>query len=157
MKIKFLLIASIFMITSGYSQEKWSLKKCVEYALENNISIKKLNTFPNSVIVSGENWHLGVLGIVASRLKDKYYRPSFVLSSSKGKLTGSARSISGIDVGKLIIKAVNKNLLVTGGGHKMAAGFSLYEDTFEQFRKFCEEEIYLQSNSTTLDKINYYD
>ena len=125
--------------------------------IENNISIKKLNTFPNSVIVSGENWHLGVLGIVASRLKDKYYRPSFVLSSSKGKLTGSARSISGIDVGKLIIKAVNKNLLVTGGGHKMAAGFSLYEDTFEKFRKFCEEEIYLQSNSTTLDKINYYD
>jgi single-stranded-DNA-specific exonuclease len=125
--------------------------------IENNISIKKLNTFPNSVIVSGENWHLGVLGIVASRLKDKYYRPSFVLSSSEGKLTGSARSISGIDVGKLIIKAVNKNLLVTGGGHKMAAGFSLYEDTFEKFRNFCEEEIYLQLNSTTLDKINYYD
>ena len=125
--------------------------------IENNITIKKLNTFPNSLIVSGENWHLGVLGIVASRLKDKYYRPSFVLSSSEGKLTGSARSISGIDIGKLIIKAVNKNLLVTGGGHKMAAGFSLYEDTFEKFRNFCEEEIYLQSNSTTLDKINYYD
>ena len=125
--------------------------------IENNIIIKKLNTVPNSIIVSGENWHLGVLGIVASRLKDKYYRPSFVLSSSEGKLTGSARSISGIDVGKLIIKAVNKNLLVTGGGHKMAAGFSLYEDTFEKFRNFCEEEIYLQSNSTTLDKINYYD
>ena len=125
--------------------------------IENNITIKKLNTFPNSLIVSGENWHLGVLGIVASRLKDKYYRPSFVLSSSEGKLTGSARSISGIDVGKLIIKAVNKNLLVTGGGHKMAAGFSLYEDNFEKFRNFCEEEIYLQSNSTTLDKINYYD
>ena len=125
--------------------------------IENNITIKKLNTFPNSLIVSGENWHLGVLGIVASRLKDKYYRPSFVLSSSEGKLTGSARSISGIDIGKLIIKAVNKNILVTGGGHKMAAGFSLYEDTFEKFRNFCEEEIYLQSNSTTLDKINYYD
>ena len=108
--------------------------------IENNISIKKLNTFPNSVIVSGENWHLGVLGIVASRLKDKYYRPSFVLSSSKGKLTGSARSISGIDVGKLIIKAVNKNLLVTGGGHKMAAGFSLYEDTFEKFRNFVKKK-----------------
>jgi single-stranded-DNA-specific exonuclease len=125
--------------------------------IESNITIRKLNTAPNSVIVSGENWHLGVLGIVASRLKDKYYRPSFVLSSSEGKLTGSARSISGIDVGKLIIKAVNKNLLVTGGGHKMAAGFSLYEDTFEKFRNFCEEEVYLQSNSTTLDKINYYD
>ena len=41
MKIKFLLIASIFMISSGYSQEKWSLKKCVDYALENNISIKQ--------------------------------------------------------------------------------------------------------------------
>ena len=53
--------------------------------IENNVTIKKLNTFPNSLIVSGENWHLGVLGIVASRLKDKYYRPSFVLSSSEGK------------------------------------------------------------------------
>ena len=125
--------------------------------IEANIINKKLNIIPNSLIVSGENWHLGVLGIVASRLKDKYYRPSFVLSFSEGKFTGSARSISGIDIGKLIIKAVNKNLLISGGGHKMAAGFSLNNDTFDDFKEFCEEEVYLQSNNTTLNKINYYD
>ena len=125
--------------------------------IEDNISNKKLNTIPNSLIALGENWHLGVLGIVASRLKDKYYRPSFVISDSEGKLTGSARSISGIDVGKLIIKGVNKKLLLSGGGHKMAAGFSLNHNTFESFKDFCEEEVYLQSNSTSLNKISYYD
>ena len=96
---------------------------------------------------------MGVLGIVASRIKDKYYRPSFVISDIEGKLTGSARSISGIDVGKLIIKGVNKKLLLSGGGHKMAAGFSLNHNTFESFKDFCEEEVYLQSNSTSLNKI----
>ena len=57
----------------------------------------------------------------------------------------------------VIIKAVNKNLLISGGGHKMAAGFSLNNDTFDDFKEFCEEEVYLQSNNTTLNKINYYD
>ena len=56
MKIKFLLIASIFMITSGYSQEKWSLKKCVEYALENNISIKQ-SALSISLSCSMDYWY----------------------------------------------------------------------------------------------------
>ena len=73
---------------------------------------------------------------MASRLKDKYYRPSFVISDSEGKLTGSARSISGIDVGKLIIKGVNKKLLLSGGGHKMAGGFSIEIDNIKKFKEF---------------------
>ena len=97
------------------------------------------------------------MGIVASRLKEKYYRPSFVISSDNENLTGSARSISGIDVGKIIIKAVSKNILISGGGHKMAAGFSLKKNSLDDFKEFCEDEIFSQSSETTLNKINYYD
>ena len=125
--------------------------------VEKKLNDKKLNTFPCCVIVSGENWHLGVLGIVASRLKEKYYRPSFVISSDNENLTGSARSISGIDVGKIIIKAVSKNILISGGGHKMAAGFSLKKNSLDDFKEFCEDEIFSQSSETILNKINYYD
>tara|TARA_B100000212_G_scaffold192144_1_gene144886 strand:+ start:3439 stop:5220 length:1782 start_codon:yes stop_codon:yes gene_type:complete len=146
---------------NNLNNQRQNIEETVLFEAINNIEAnfvdKKLNTIPNSLIVLGENWHLGVLGIVAGRLKDKYYRPSFVISSNKGKYTGSVRSISGIDVGKLIIKAVNNNLLLSGGGHQMAAGFSLNKDTFDNFKKFCEEEIYSQSNNTILNKINYYD
>ncbi len=146
---------------NNLNNQRQNIEETVLFEAINNIEAnfvdKKLNTIPNSLIVLGENWHLGVLGIVAGRLKDKYYRPSFVISSNKGKYTGSVRSISGIDVGKLIIKAVNNNLLLSGGGHQMAAGFSLNRDTFDNFKKFCEEEIYSQSNNTILNKINYYD
>tara|TARA_B100001057_G_scaffold426086_1_gene449947 strand:+ start:3463 stop:5244 length:1782 start_codon:yes stop_codon:yes gene_type:complete len=146
---------------NNLNSQRQNIEETVLFEAINNIEAnfvdKKLNTIPNSLIVLGENWHLGVLGIVAGRLKDKYYRPSFVISSNKGKYTGSVRSISGIDVGKLIIKAVNNNLLLSGGGHQMAAGFLLNKDTFDNFKKFCEEEIYSQSNNTILNKINYYD
>ena len=146
---------------NNLNNQRQNIEETVLFEAINNIEAnfvdKKLNTIPSSLIVLGENWHLGVLGIVAGRLKDKYYRPSFVISSNKGKYTGSVRSISGIDVGKLIIKAVNNNLLLSGGGHQMAAGFSLNKDTFDNFKKFCEEEIYSQSNNTILNKINYYD
>ena len=146
---------------NNLNNQRQNIEETVLFEAINNIEAnfvdKKLNTIPSSLIVLGENWHLGVLGIVAGRLKDKYYRPSFVISSNKGKYTGSVRSISGIDVGKLIIKAVNNNLLLSGGGHQMAAGFSLDKDTFDNFKKFCEEEIYSQSNNTILNKINYYD
>ena len=58
-----------------------------------------LNDYPSSIFVSNDNWHLGVLGIVASRLKDKFHRPSFVISANEDLCTASARSLPGIDIG----------------------------------------------------------
>ena len=71
-------------------------------------------------------WHPGVIGIVAGRVKDKFHRPSFVIALDENGLgKGSARSITGIDVGRLIAGAVDRGLIEAGGGHAMAAGLTL--------------------------------
>jgi single-stranded-DNA-specific exonuclease len=124
---------------------------------ENDIAQRKLNTIPNSIVVNGDKWHLGVLGIVASRLKEKYYRPSFVISNNEDISTGSARSVSGIDVGKLIIDAVNKGILMSGGGHKMAGGFSLKSSKLDEFKEFCNKRIFDDVEEDALKKVNFYD
>lgn len=91
--------------------------------------------------VSGNDWHQGVIGIVAGKLKERYNLPSFVMSVEADEVKGSARSIPGIDLGALIMAAKEKGILTKGGGHIMAAGFSLNEDKIEEFRKFAGEYV----------------
>ncbi|HCU58908.1 MAG TPA: single-stranded-DNA-specific exonuclease RecJ [Alphaproteobacteria bacterium] len=91
--------------------------------------------------VYGKTWHQGVIGIVAGKLKERYNLPSFVMSVEADEVKGSARSISGLDLGALIMTAKEKGILTKGGGHMMAAGFSLNEDRIEDFRKFVGEYI----------------
>ena len=146
---------------NNLNQQRQNIEQTVLFEatniVEDEIIEKKLNIMPNSIVVSGEKWHLGVLGIVASRLKEKYYRPSFVISSNDGKATGSARSVSGIDVGKLIIDGVNKGILISGGGHKMAGGFSLDTSKLDEFKQFCNKKIFDDADNNVLKKINFYD
>lgn len=89
------------------------------------------------LLLMGEQWHEGVLGIVASHLKEIFFKPTFVLTD-KGDSTmrGSARSVPGLDIGQLIHHASDRGILLNGGGHPMAGGLSLdrsYYDTFCQF------------------------
>lgn len=91
--------------------------------------------------VAGNDWHQGVIGIVAGKLKERYNLPAFVMSIEDDEVKGSARSVSGIDLGALIIAAKEKGILTKGGGHTMAAGFSLNEDKIEEFRKFVRENM----------------
>ena len=94
----------------------------------------------NSIIVYKENWNKGVIGIVASRLVDKYYRPAIVLSKSpNGKLTGSARSVKGIDLIQILIKC--EKYLLNYGGHKYAAGITIKKENLSVFRKKFDLEI----------------
>lgn len=113
---------------------------------------------PNILITSGDDWHPGVLGIVASRLKSRYNRPSFALAfDKKGQATGSGRSITGVDLGQAVRRAVDQGLLVKGGGHAMAAGLTLSRDRLGDVRVFFEQELGEQiaharaSNSLTID------
>tara|TARA_Y100001970_G_scaffold293848_1_gene443808 strand:- start:2421 stop:4205 length:1785 start_codon:yes stop_codon:yes gene_type:complete len=101
--------------------------------IENKIKID-----PNDPIIflSGHNWHGGIIGIIASRLKDKYNKPAIIISFENGLGKASARSILGFDIGSLIISAVHKNLLKRGGGHKMAGGFSIDEDKLQEFKDY---------------------
>lgn len=93
------------------------------------------------VMVTSESWHPGVIGLVASRLKDRFNLPSFttVFDGETGK--GSCRSVSGIDIGALIIAARQEGLLINGGGHAMAAGFTVARGAYENFRAFVEMRI----------------
>ena len=91
--------------------------------------------------VAGKDWHQGVVGIVAGKLKERYNVPAFVMSIEEYEVKGSARSIPGVDLGALIMAAKEKGILTKGGGHMMAAGFSLEEGKLEDFRKFAGEYV----------------
>lgn len=77
------------------------------------------------LFVYGSDWHEGVLGIIASNLKEAFFKPCFALAMKKETLKGSARSVPGIDASEVIYQAMEKGLLLTGGGHPMAGGLSL--------------------------------
>ena len=93
------------------------------------------------IVVKGENWHCGVIGIVAGRLKERYNVPVFALTLDKDELKGSSRSVVGVDVGDLIMHALSQGILLHGGGHPMAAGFSLAPDKLDDFVLFLSEHI----------------
>ncbi len=103
------------------------------------------------IIVSGNGWHPGVIGIVASRLKDRYNRPACVIAINEGIGTGSGRSITGVDLGGTIIAARQSELLTKGGGHEMAAGFSLDADKIADFTTFMEERISKQISEKNIE------
>lgn len=91
-----------------------------------------------SLFVCGENWHGGVMGIIAGRLKDKYNLPACVATKSDGVINGSGRSVAGVDLGRIIHEALAAGIAKEGGGHAAAAGFTLEADKEEAFRDFLE-------------------
>ena len=99
-----------------------------------------------SLFVCGDNWHGGVMGIIAGRLKDKYNLPSCVATRADGMINGSGRSISGIDLGKIIHDALALGIVSEGGGHAAAAGFSLPVENEDAFCKFLENAVNEQLN-----------
>ena len=90
---------------------------------------------------AGEGWHPGVVGIVAARLKERYNVPACVVALADARGTGSGRSIAGVDLGAAVIAARQAGLLLKGGGHAMAAGFTLARDQIAAVRAFLEERI----------------
>jgi single-stranded-DNA-specific exonuclease len=92
-----------------------------------------------STVVFDENWHKGVVGIVASRLIEKYYRPTIVLTESNGKVSGSARSVKDFDVYEAIEAC--SELLVQFGGHKYAAGLTMEKENVGKFVDRFEKEV----------------
>ena len=136
-----------------YNEERRELdKKITEEANE------IINTIPNiedkkAVIVYNPQWHKGVIGIVASRLTEKYYRPAVVLTKSSELVTGSARSIGGFDIYKAIEGC--RDLLENFGGHTYAAGLSLREENLpafiERFQQLAAEDSHLAQMTPQID------
>ncbi|MCO4319591.1 single-stranded-DNA-specific exonuclease RecJ [Phyllobacterium sp. 21LDTY02-6] len=95
---------------------------------------------PAVLVTASDDWHPGIVGLIAARLKEKARRPAFAISfNAHGVGSGSGRSINGFDLGRLVRAAVERGLLVKGGGHAMAAGITVERDKLGALRAFFEE------------------
>ena len=138
--------------------------------LDNGITEEALNMIADdeelrnarSTVIFNENWHKGVIGIVASRLTDYYYRPTIVLTRANDLITGSARSIKNFDIYDAIDHC--SDLLEHFGGHKYAAGLSMRPENVDEFRR--RFEAYIRDHLSVEDlvpelevdlKINFHD
>ena len=93
------------------------------------------------LVTARDNWHPGIVGLLAARLKEKFRRPAFAIAfDPSGKGTGSGRSINGFDMGRMVRAAVDAGLLLKGGGHAMAAGLTVERQKLGQLRAFFEEK-----------------
>jgi single-stranded-DNA-specific exonuclease len=97
----------------------------------------------NSIFVGSHFWSSGIVGIIAGRVKENYGKPALIYSidKEKGTATGSGRSIEGIDLGNIIIGAKQKDLLIKGGGHSQAVGFTFSLEKEQEFFEFVESKI----------------
>jgi single-stranded-DNA-specific exonuclease len=94
------------------------------------------------VVTAAANWHPGVVGLIAARLKERFGRPAFAIALEPGGTgSGSGRSILGVDLGRVVRGAVAEGLLLKGGGHAMAAGITLRRDALAAFRGYLETEL----------------
>lgn len=101
------------------------------------------------VLVDGEDWHPGIVGIVAGRLKDRFRKPAFAIASDGKIARGSARSVVGIDIGSAVRAAREAGVVETGGGHAMAAGFSLAANQIALFRDWLEQHFAAASGTVS--------
>ena len=117
----------------NYNKERQLLERDV---LEKVLDISPSYISDPVLVISGKYWHEGVIGIVASRLKEKFNKPVIIISIENDIGKASARSIVGFDIGTNIIAATQEKILLKGGGHKMAGGFSIKVENIEKFKKF---------------------
>lgn len=94
-----------------------------------------------AVVVAGERWPPGVVGLLAARLKERFERPAFALTLAGGHATGSGRSIAGVDLGRAVRAAIEAGVAIKGGGHAMAAGVTLARERLGDWRAFLEERL----------------
>lgn len=119
-----------------YNKERQDIEKVVLDEAFEQIATKELNE-DDIIFIEGNGWHEGVIGIVASRIKDKFEKPTVVLSKiNDDYYKASCRSVSGVDIGSAIIEAKLKGLIIDGGGHAMAGGFSVEENKLEELKEF---------------------
>lgn len=116
-----------------HNRERQAIEKLI---LEEATALGAAQANAPFILVSGDGWHPGVVGIVAGRLKERFAKPAFVAGFEGGMGRGSARSIPGIDIGAIIRDAAEAKVIEYGGGHAMAAGFSLMASQLDGLHSF---------------------
>lgn len=121
---------------NDYNKLRQDKEKAIYEDAINQIEKNKLNE-KNAIIIGGENWHHGVIGIVSSKITDLYFKPSILLCYEEDLAKGSGRSIPGFDLHEALMKC--QNTIQKFGGHSMAIGITIKKDKFEEFSKEFEE------------------
>lgn len=128
---------------NSYNEERKDIDKTTTAEAEKIITERGDIEKKRTIVVYNSEWHKGIVGIVASRLTEKYYKPTIVLTKANGLVSGSARSVHGFDLYKAIDSC--RDLLENFGGHTYAAGLSLKEENLEEFtarfEKYVSENI----------------
>lgn len=131
----------------AFNSERKDLDSLItQEALQQIIETNQEKRF--TTVVSSENWHKGVIGIVASRLIETYYKPTLVFTESNEKMVASARSVKGFDIHEALEKC--SEFIEQFGGHKYAAGLTVAKEKFELFREKFEEVVKNSITSTSL-------
>ncbi|WP_271438815.1 single-stranded-DNA-specific exonuclease RecJ [Pontixanthobacter luteolus] len=123
---------------SSLNEERRAIEAAVQEAAEEQIAQQHNRAV---IVLSGEGWHPGVIGIVAGRIKEKTGKPSIVIAMDGDTGKGSGRSISGVDLGAAIIAARAEGMLVAGGGHAMAAGLTIEAGKLEEFADYLDARL----------------
>lgn len=135
--------AEIARQLDGYNKDRQEIEAAVLYD-----AIEQVEGRPDDgrplLVAAGENWHPGVIGIVAGRLKERYGRVACVVALEGDQGKGSGRSVPGLDLGTAIIAARQAGLLRAGGGHAMAAGFTVARDKLGALSDFLAERLQAQ-------------
>ena len=122
-----------------YNAERKAIETMVQ---EDALAIaEKIDANSPILVIAGQNWHAGVIGIVAGRLKERFHKPVAVIAINDGIGKASARSVSGFDFGAAVIAALEEGLLIAGGGHAMAAGFSVAEEKIPELAEFLQKRM----------------
>ncbi|MBY0354861.1 MAG: single-stranded-DNA-specific exonuclease RecJ [Rickettsiales bacterium] len=139
---------------SEYNQQRQAIEMQV---LEAAMHVAHQQAERSVLLVAGDGWHEGVIGIVAGRIKEHFHRPAAVIAWKDGVGKGSARSVPGVDLGAAIAAARTEGLLLAGGGHAMAAGFTLLREQLDAFHAYLEARIgqhaahYREQRSLSID------
>ena len=124
-------------------------RKEIENLILEEIDFKKIEIENKDVIIYyNPNINEGLIGIIAARLKDYFNKPSIVITASNGLLKGSARSVYNYNIGRAIKNSLDQKLILNGGGHNMAAGFTLNRDSLKVFENYILKD-FVKSNTIT--------
>ena len=131
-------------------------RKEIETLILNEIDFNRIEKENKDIVVYyNSNINEGLIGIIAARLKDYFNKPAIVITSSGEYLKGSARSVYNYNIGRVIKNALDKNIIIGGGGHNMAAGFTLKKNNLKNFNEFILKDFL--DTGTSKDNIFLYD
>jgi single-stranded-DNA-specific exonuclease len=143
------LAAQYSSVIGGKNQERQK----IQTSIINSISDRKEDNQNLINFYYDATWHIGVLGIIAGRLMRTNKRPSFVMTDSDQFIVGSGRSLGGINIGTLMMEAAEKGIIIKGGGHAKACGFTLEKKSWQAFKLFLIDKF----TGSEVTQENYYE